>query len=138
LFPLFSKIVSQLKQYRQLLCIIISFTLHHHIYFDSHRRYYRLVEIIDMILKKSLCESLLLLRMNNILWCEVPQSRTSLAWWIRPRMYSKTVTGYIPYCGASLYHLYLVQESIQESDMTHATSLHRLQHTDIVSHGIHE
>jgi hypothetical protein len=51
------------------------FTLNH-IDFDSHRRYSGLVEIVHMMHKKSLCESLLLIRMNNILWCEVPQSRT--------------------------------------------------------------
>ena len=69
------RFVSQLKQYRQSMHYYF-FTLHHHIDFDSHGRYYGLVEIIDMMLKKSLCESLLLIRMNNILWCEVPQSRT--------------------------------------------------------------
>ena len=103
------RFVSQLKQYRQSMHYYF-FTLHHHIDFDSHGRYSGLVEIIDLMFKKSLYESLLLIRMNNILWCEVLQSRTSLTGWITTKAKQLQVLSHI--VGASLYHLHLVQESI--------------------------
>ena len=90
------RFVSRLKQYRQSMHYYF-FTLNH-IDFDSHRRYSGLVEIVHMMHKKSLYESLLLIRMNNILWCEVLQSRTSLTGWITTKKYSQTTTGFIPYC----------------------------------------